>query len=124
MAAGSQYYGLTQMGPQTFNDFGTLGGLTYDQYTKADPAAQIGAYNDFFNQILARNPSLNMSAYDAPTQYALRQALNFTPWNASSWLPAFLNGDYTVQTGPPQGGDMNDTSINALIQIARSRGLQ
>ena len=110
-------YGIPQIAPDDFKlAGGTLNGMTRDEYIKAPAAAQIGAYTDLLSRILARNPGVNMTAYPPPVQYALMQAFNFTPWNASKWLPAFLKGDYTVQTGPPQGGDMNDTSINALIQ--------
>jgi hypothetical protein len=75
--------------------------------------------------ILANNPGLNIGQYDQATQYALMQALNFTPWSAKAWLPEFLAGDTSAQITPhSQHGDIGILTMQKLIDIARSRGLQ
>ena len=108
-------YGMGQIAPDDFQlgDNGKLGGLTREQYVGASPAQQVAAHADLLNRVLQK-AGIDMSQYDAPTQYALAQAINFGPWSQAKWLPQFLAGDYSAQTGPPQGdpgGPLYDTSI-------------
>ena len=107
-------YGMGQIAPNEFQlgDNGKLGGLTRDQYVGASPAQQVAAHADLLNRVLQK-AGIDMSQYDARTQYAIAQAINFGPWSQAAWLPQFLAGDTSVPTTSKPQGDLN-LSIDGL----------
>jgi hypothetical protein len=118
-------YGVAQMAPGDFQTAGgTLGGLTYNDYTKASAADQIGAYADLLARTQARNPGLDFSTMTPERQYAVLQAFNFGPQTTETspnrqWLAALLRGDTSVPTAPG-GGQAEDLKSTSIADMERA----
>ena len=75
---------MAQFGPDTFKDFGTLGGLTWDQYKNGTAAQQIAAYSDWLGRYggLKRLSDLGFDVSSKPpeTQFAILMSFKVSPY--------------------------------------------
>lgn len=104
------YVGMTQIGRQTFVEAGgRLGGLTFDEFVKAPPAAQLRAYADYlghygFADKLKRN-GIDMSKLTPAQQAVVLQGFQFAP-NAEGWMRALAQGRDAVVTPTKQASGL------------------
>ncbi len=118
-ASTGSYNGLTQIGPDTFKEAGgTLGGLTYGQYLKASPEAQVGAYGDYLKHYnfagQMERHGIDVSSMSPDQQFAVLQGMQLSP-NGQSWKAALANGDLSVPvTNTRQATALGNTSIGAM----------
>ena len=105
------YFGATQMGADTFKDFGSLGGMNFGQYKQAPLERQIPAYGDWLaNYAKAPNSAGRLATSDirgqsVPMQAAILQGTQFSPYgglpNTPQWPQAFARGDTTSVSPSP-----------------------
>jgi hypothetical protein len=106
----SAYYGLTQIGPQTFREApgGRLNGMTWDEYQRASPEQQIATYGAWLDQYgslgRAAERGIDIGALPPEAQAALLQGFQFSPnagLNESSvrdWLTPYAQGGTDMPT--------------------------
>lgn len=113
------YYGLTQIGGETFSEAGgRLGGVTYDEFKVASPGKQIEVYGDWLAHYKfkeqAQKYGIDFSKMTAPQQAAYLQGMQFAP-NAEDWKREFSKGNYDyMTTSSPQARALGSTSINDM----------
>src|SRR5262245_5469583 len=81
-ASTGSYNGLTQIGRTTFNEAGgKLGGLTYDEFLKATPEQQVGAYGDYLKhynfQGQMQRHGIDLGKLSPDQQFAVLQGMQF-----------------------------------------------
>ena len=69
---------------------------------------------------LTKNGMAGVGDQSPEMQAAILQAINLAP-NAPGWRTALVGGNMSTQSGPPQGGRFNDTSIGAMEDVFRER---
>lgn len=116
---GGTYRGATQIGEQTFREAGgTLGGLTWNQFTNAPISQQVNVYGAWLDHYKfgskINSAGINLANLTTAQQAALLQGFQFSP-NGTSWLNAFGRGDGSVpSTGTKQAERLGDKSVNAM----------
>jgi hypothetical protein len=118
---GSQYYGMTQMGPDTFRDAGgTLDGLTWDQYQNATAPQQIATYAPWLEHYARTSPNNAASlilggigSLPPEMQAAIMQATQFGG-NAKDWVAALGQGNMSMPVSRGQAGELGNASIGAM----------
>lgn len=79
--------GVTQMGPKAFQNFGTVGGMTWDQYRNATAAQRIAAYGDWLDRYgglkILSDLGFDISSQPPAMQAAILMSFQISPYHRS-----------------------------------------